>query len=245
MKTFKYIYFFATLFLIALFASCKKENMCDCIKRTGTIITETRIISGFDSIWVEDNLNVFITQYPAFEVKVEAGKNIVPLITTEVIKGTLIIKNNNRCNWTRSYDKPFNVYIRMPIIYYITSNGTGDIKSLNTITTANFGVQTINAGNIELTVNCSKILSHIFGAGDLTLHGTTVDHYCDIGGTSFLNCKDLQTNYTYLHTYSTGLCNVTTNNIACRIDYIGDVYCYGSPVTVERTLNGTGQLYLK
>ena len=245
MKKFHFNKIFAALFLVVLFSTCKKENMCDCIKRTGAIITETRAISGFDSIVVLDNMNVFISQDSVFEVKVEAGKNIVPLIATEVVNNTLTISNNNRCNWTRSYDKPFNVYIKMPAIHCVTSNGTGNIMGLNTITTGDLTVWIKNSGNIDLTVNNSKIVSQIFGAGDLTMHGTTVNHYSDIGGTAFLNCKDLQTNYTWVHTFTTGLCYVTTANLACRIDYIGDLYCYGNPVTIEKVLNSTGQLYLK
>ncbi len=194
---------------------------------------------------VEDDLNVFITEAPNFEVKVEAGKNIVPLITTEVINKTLIIKNNNRCKWSRSYDKPLNVYLKMPKIYFILSDGTGDIKGLNTITTSSITVRTKNSGNIELTVNNTEVFNPMHGAGDVTLHGTTINHYCDIGGTAFLYCKDLQTNYTWIHTFTTGLCYITTANLECKIDYIGDVYCYGHPVITSKTLTSTGQLYLR
>lgn len=238
-------FFLIPLFLIALFPSCKKENRCDCIKRTGSIVTETREINGFDKIFLEDNVTVFITQDSFFEVKVEAGENIVPLIKTEVIDGTLFIRNKNRCNWTRSYNKPLNVFIKMPIIKYITSDGTADIKSLNTITTDIFDVQTKNSGNIELTVNNSKVISHMHGSGDLTLSGTTIEHACDIGGTSFLNCKNLQTANTWVHTFTTGLCYVSTSNLTCLIDNVGDVYCYGSPGTVQEIKKGAGQLYLK
>ena len=245
MKKFHFTKISIALFFVVLFSTCKKENLCDCIKRTGTIVTETRAITGFDSIVALDNMNVFIMQDPNFEVKVEAGKNIVPLITTEVVNGTLTISNNNRCNWTRSYDKPFNVYIKMPVVHCVTSNGTGNVKSLNTITTNELSIWIKNSGNIELIVNNSKVTTQIFGAGDVTLQGATTNHYCDIGGTAFLNCKDLQTNYTWVHTFTTGLCYVTTTNLACRIDYIGDLYCYGNPVTVQKTIDNTGQLYLK
>src|ERR1019366_2832981 len=226
----------AILLVIVLFTTCKKENMCDCIKRTGPILIQQRDISGFDKIFVYDNLNVFITQDSMFEVKVEAGKNIRGLITTEVSDGTLTIKNKNRCNWTRSYDEPFNIYIKMPVIKYITSNGTGNIKSLNIITTDAFDVETQNSGNIELTVNNLKIASHMHGAGDLILHGYTAEHACDIGGTAFLKCQDLQTNYTWVHTFTSGLCYVSANNLLiCIIDYVGDIYCSGNPKTIDKT----------
>lgn len=232
--------------IVLLFNSCKKENACDCIKRTGPIVTQKREISGFDKIIVYDNIHVFITQYPSFEVTVEAGKNLRGLITTEVSDGTLVIKNKNRCNWTRSYKEPINVYIKMPVIKYITSDGTGTIKSLNTITTNTFDVRTKNSGNIELTVNNEKLISHMHGAGDLILHGYTYEHNCDIGGTAFLRGQDLQTKHTSIHTFTTGLCYVNaSNSLLCIIDEIGDVYCYGNPATIQKTQRGSGQLYLQ
>jgi len=245
MKRFSNLKILYVLLLITLFYACKKENRCDCIKRTGSIITETRVINGFDQVYVEDNLNVFITQDSTFEVKVEAGENIVPLIETSVTDGTLHIRNKNRCNWARSYKKPFNVYIKMPVIKYITSDGTGNIKGLNTITTDAFDVQTKNSGNIELTVNNLKVTSHMHGSGDLTLHGITIEHDCDIGGTAFLQCADLQTTTTWVHTFTTGLCYIKTSNLSCFIDYIGDVYCYGNPVIMQEKIKGSGQLFLK
>lgn len=238
------LYVFA--FVLLLFTSaCKKENRCDCIKRTGVVITEMRNISGFDRVYVEDNVKVFITQDSIFEVKVIAGKNITPLIKTELDNGILYIRNKNRCNWTRRYDAPIQVYVSMPVIKYITSDGTDTIRSLNTITTDVFDVQTKNSGTIELSVNNTKVVSHMHGSGDLILNGYTTEHDCDIGGTAFLKCENLHTINCYIHTFTSGLCYVNTAHLASYIDYIGDVYCYGSPATVQNVRNSTGQLYLK
>lgn len=136
------ISFLGVILIASFFAGCKKENMCDCFKRTGPIVRESRDLSGFDRIMVENNVNVFITQDSVFKVEIEAGDNIEALIKTEVVDGTLYCRNKNRCNWARSYKKPLNIYITMPVIKYITSDGTGNITSLNTITTPEFDVQT-------------------------------------------------------------------------------------------------------
>ncbi len=245
MKKINYFSILLVLCFLLFFSECKKENRCDCFKRTGSIETETRNVGSFNQIYVENNLNVFITQDSIYEVKVEAGENLIPLIKTEITDGTLFIKNKNRCNWARSYDKPFNVYIKMPFVKYITSNGTGNIKSLNTITTDTFQIQTKNSGNIELTVNSSQIISHLFGSGDLTLHGKTYEHSCSIGGTGYLYSSDLQTKYTWIESYTTGLSYVSaTDLLICRIDQIGDVYCYAHPTSVDKTFKGSGHLYL-
>lgn len=233
--------------VFVLFSSCKKENRCDCIKRTGTIITETRTVPAFDRIFTEQDVDVFITEDVVSEVKVEAGENIVPLIETIVEDGILIIRNKNRCNWARSYKKPLNVYIKTPGLKFIHSNGSGHIKSLNTITVDSFDVQIEGAGNIELTVDNNKVISHVYGIGNLTLRGNTDEHACSIGGSSFLYASELNTGYTYLHSYSLGLSYIkTTGLLIYRIDDKGDVYCYGNPTTVQEAgRNGTGVLHIQ
>ena len=230
-----------------LFSSCKKENRCDCIKRTGTIITEVRELPAFDRIFTEQDVDVFITEDNYSEVKVEAGENIVPLIETVVEDGILIIRNKNRCNWARSYKKPLNVYIKTPGLTYIHSNGSGNIKSLNTITVDSFDIRTEGAGNVELTVNSRIVVSHIYGIGDLTLNGFSDQHYCSIGGSSFLYTSELNTNYTWIQSYTTGTCYIRTAGLLMyRIDDKGDVYCSGNPASVQQIANeGTGKLYFQ
>jgi hypothetical protein len=246
MKRIKNCIFLFFVFISVFLCGCKKENRCDCIKRTGEIIKDVRHIEGFDKVFVEDNLNVFITQDSKFEITVEAGENIAPLIKTQVEDGTLYIRNKNRCNWTRSYKKPLNVYVHMPKIRFITSDGTGDITSENTILTDTVDVQTKNSGNIELTVNNKQVLTHIHGSGDVTLHGFTKEHDCSIGGTAYIYASDMLTNYTYIHAFTIGQCYVKAwSLIICQIDDSGDVFCYGNPITVQKTLKGPGQLYIR
>ncbi len=76
MKTVKYLFILVLLFTgILSIPSCKKENRCDCIKRTGPIVKETRVLAEFTRVEAEDNLNVFITQDTVQEVVIEAGEN--------------------------------------------------------------------------------------------------------------------------------------------------------------------------
>lgn len=244
MKALRILFLFSVPLLFTV--SCKKENRCDCIKRTGDIIKEVRHINGFDKVFVENNVNVFITQDSIFEITVEAGENIAPLITTKVEDGTLFVRNKNRCSWTRSYQKPLNVYIKMPVIKYITSDGTGDVRSLNTIVTDAFDVMIKNSGNIELTVNNKQVVTHMHGSGDVTLHGYAQEHLCSIGGTAYMYAEDLQTDYTFIHTYTLGKSTVRASNLLiCIIDEKGDVYCYGNPSSVQKSASGSGQLYLR
>jgi hypothetical protein len=232
--------------LLSFLAGCKKENRCDCLKRTGDIILDKRSLSGFTKILAEENVDVYISQDSIFSVTVEAGEHIAPLITTEINGSTLVCKNKNRCNWTRSYKKPLNVYVHMPLLKEIVSNGTGNIKSLNTIQTDSCYVQTKNSGNIELSIHTPRLASSMHGSADLILHGKVNNHECDIGGTGYLKAADLQSGYTFLHTYTLGLCYIYVRDLLiCRIDQIGDVFCYGNPKTVDLKLANRGKLYIQ
>jgi hypothetical protein len=236
----------AVIAFCLFFSACKKENACDCFKRTGDIIRDTRQLSGFTELLIKDNLNVFITQDSVFEVTVEAGENIAPLITTEVVGTTLVCRNKNRCNFTRSYKKPLNIYIHMPLITEIESSGTGDVKSLNTIETPAIYLKTISSGNTELTVNTPKLTSSMHGSADLTLYGTVNNHECDTGGSGFLNAAGLHTNYTYLHSATLGLCYIyVADLLICKLDQKGDIFCYGNPKTVNSTSSSSGKLYIQ
>jgi hypothetical protein len=243
---FKHITILSCALLFSVFNGCKKENRCDCLKRTGEIIQEKRTLPGFQEILVEDNINVFITQDSVFDVTVEAGEHIVPLIVTEVSGSTLICKNKNRCNWTRSYKKPIRVYVHMPQLREIESNGTGDIKSLNTFQIPSCYIRTKNSGNVEFSVNTPSLTTSMHGSADLTLHGFANNHECDIGGTGYLNAGDFQTGYTFLHTYTLGLCYIYARDLLiCHIDQIGDVFCYGKPKSVITNTTNKGKLYIQ
>ncbi len=235
------------VFIIISSTSCKKDNWCgECFERTGKIITEKRALSGFNQLVISDNLKVFITQDSVFEVQIEAGKNMMKLIKTTVSDSVLSIENKNHCSWTRNYNKPFNVYIKIPRVNKITSLTSGTIKSTNTLTFAELEIEIKGSGDVDLTVNGTIINSFAKNGGNLILHGTVLSHESTIQSPSFMYCEDLATGYTYLNSYTSGLCYIyATNKLDCRIENIGDIYCYGNHTTVDETGSGKGKLYLK
>lgn len=241
------LWLFFLLGMCCLFLSnCKKENRCDCFKRTGDMITENRYLSGFTKLSVEDNVSVFVTQDSVFEVLVEAGKNIAPLIKTEVIDGTLVCKNNNRCNWTRSYKNPLNIHVRMPFLTEITSNGTGLIKTLNKINASSFLMVAKNSGDVELLLNTNKLTTIMHGSADVYVWGNAQEHYCNTGGSGFLNAGNFYTDYTYIHSNTLGLCYIYVASLLdCRLDQKGDIFCYGKPHQINQKKTSSGKLYIQ
>ena len=234
---------FLLLFAVFLF-SCKKENMKDFYKGTGETITETRNISGFNTIYVEDKVNVFITESPTFEVKVECGEHLINLVKTELKDTVLKIRNDNKCNFMRSYKKGvINVYIQMPLTVSIQQFGQGTIQSTNVLTTPVIDVLTKGSGDVILEVNNQKVLTHMHNTSDIYLSGRTLEHDCYQIHYGFLFAKNLDTDYTWIFNNGTGNSYLKASNLLiATLRSAGDVYYYGNPGTVQKEVSGSGKL---
>jgi len=223
--------------------TCKRENMCDCVKSTGSTTTEYRTLSAFDKIYADDKINVFITSDSTQEVKVEAGKHLINLITTEVTDGELFIKNRNKCNWVRSYKKEINVYIKMPKLTSLDNEGNGDIITTDTIYGSSLFIRQHGAGNITIIANIPTISADLFGVGDLTIKGKSSNWECSMGGNGFLYASDMHAGYTWVSNNSTGNAYVSAPDwLRIFIYSEGDIYYSGNPSTIQKTVQGTGNL---
>ncbi len=237
---------FLLICLIPLVNSCKKENMCDCIKSTGNHIATYRDVTNFSSITISDKMDLYLTPGTDFEVRVEAGENLQSLIKTELSGDTLKISNHNRCNWVRGYDEKINIYITAPYFKYILNSGLGTIESTTAITQDLITCRNASSGDIKLILNTGKIIVSAHGNGDTYLSGTTGSLENDYTGTNYLYAADLQiTNYLYLHSVTIGktYVNAPENGLMdIVIDQTGNIFYSGNPATIHLTKNSTGDL---
>ncbi|HTA83139.1 MAG TPA: DUF2807 domain-containing protein, partial [Bacteroidia bacterium] len=160
----------------------------------------------------------------------------------------LTLKNNNICNWLRSYKKSvINVYITMPEVVNITNSGYGEVQSQGTITTDSLVLVTTNSpGDIQLDVNSRYINAHFFGTADLTLSGQTQIFLCNFfGGTGFIYNNNLTVSgYAFLSSNTTGDSYLNATGILdVQIYGRGNVYYTGNPTQLQSsTVAGSGQL---
>ncbi len=236
------------IFLICFtgFFSCKKENLCDCVKVTGATNVIYHDLKGFTCLQVKDKMNVYLTQGPKFEVKVEAGRNLQPLIKAELDGETLKVFNANRCNWVRGYKHHINVYITAPYFKHILNNGVGPIQTLNTIVQDTLTCKTNNSGELRLDINTRAVMCSAHGNGDIYLSGTTFALQNDYTGTNYLYAEELTvTNYVYLHSVSIGhaYINAPSNGVMdVQLDRAGNIYYKGNSPIINVIKNDKGQL---
>lgn len=246
MQRFRTIIYLLQLTLIFVVASCKKENLCDCFKSTGPLATEYRNLGEFDSLFVEDNIEVHYTEGAKYEVMVEGGHNLIPLVKTTVENRYLKIRNDNKCNFVRTYKRKLIVHVTSPKIRSLYNYGSKSIVSVNTITADTIDYYIKGSGDVYLNVSNTKTIGHIHGNGDIYLKGNCYEHAVHATGQTFINAENLSTYYTWIFYKSTGIANINANGrIVALMHGKGNVYYAGNPPSIEVTRWAEGQLIQK
>jgi len=221
-------------------------NPGDCFKNTGSVTTETREITPYSYIHMNNNVDVFLTHSPEYSIEVRAGKNIIPGIKTELSGKTLTISNENTCNWVRSYDSPIEVYLGLPQIDSIVYQSSGNLTSLNKFSGEEIKLDVLEGGgsiNLWLDMVRSSMNLH-YGTVDLTIKGYSHIMYLYSGGYGPADLSGTNTEFTYMTNNSTNNCRVKANNtLQVKIANVGDVYYSGDPLEISKIITGDGDLY--
>jgi len=223
---------------------CGKTGM-DCLTNTGEVILQDRDLSAFDSIEVNDYVNLFISQDSTYKVVVESGKNIIAGIETTVENRHLVIRNTNSCNWVRSFDKPINVYISTPNLWKIYYNSSGNITSLNTMTTDSLKLEVWGGcGRIDLDIDVYMGFFYLqIGTADIHLSGTCGIISMYTGDFGLLDARNLSSGFAFVSNKSSNDCYVQVQQeLNATIQSIGNIYYTGNPKEIHTTINGAGSV---
>lgn len=236
------------LFLIILvfIDSCSKEKRCDCLKSTGAVITEERTVTPFNQIKIEDKINLFLKQDTFYSVKVEAGENLLYDIITEVNDSMLEIRNNNHCNWVRSYKPEINVYVTFKNIWHlIYLKGAGKVITEDTIRTDSFRLDNLEGtGSLNFFINADETFFILHtGPADLTVKGKTNYSYLYTAGNGPTDMTEYNSKIVCITSKSTADSYVwVTDEIDVWIDYVGNIYYKGNPSVITHNYTGSGRL---
>jgi len=235
------VIFLSASVLIA--SSCEKDHLFDCLKSTGSIVSEEREVSDFNRIDVYNNPEVILTQDVVNSITVEAGGHIISGITTEISNGTLTIRNENKCNWVRSYSKTIAVYVHVKKLDIIHHHGSSSISSANTLENTKFDFNIWNSGDIEVAVNTDSMFSKLgVAVGSMTVKGHAGYSYVYNIGSGFAYEHDLQADHSFIDYHGTGDCYVSvSHDLAVKLYDAGNVYYSGNP-QVSSSIYGSGQL---
>lgn len=136
------------------------------IEGDGNIITQEQTFEPFDKLTIEGGLEVEYIIGESNSLAIEADSNLMQNIETNLIEGTLRIKNNT------SIRKQISCKLTAPMVKEITISAGAELTSKDTIQTGMLNF-TVNAGSsFALTGNFDTLVSAINAGSKATLIGT-------------------------------------------------------------------------
>ncbi len=237
--------FLLIILCCCVFAACTKDEWGSCFRKTGGIVREKRLLTGFDSISLERRIELYLVPDSITYVEVEAGSGLLPLIRTERIGKKLTVGNDNRCHWVRSYEVPVKVYVHHSNIRHILSHGTGLIKSTDTIRFPQLTIEFRDASTVvDLSVNNEKlnVIQHT-GASDLRISGKTAELSVYMAALAWGDYRRLEAGRVYVESRSAADCFVfSRNRYDFRLKAAGNIHYSGDAPVIEKEITGSGKL---
>lgn len=236
---------FTIAFMMVLAVSCKRENLDDCYTNTGEVAIENRQATYFNEIELYDNVNLVIEPGDGQSIRVKAGKNLLPSISTKIVDSTLVINNNMKCNWVRNYDHEITVYVSSNNLNSIRYESSGDVTTAGTF---EFDTLEINvwggAGSVNMDVRCNRLnLGLHYGTVDFNVSGTSKMTTIYSNSYGPFHCNELKSDIVYIRSNSTNDCYVNVKYIlGAEITSVGNVYYSGDPYELNCNISGSGKL---
>jgi hypothetical protein len=207
---------------------------------SGKVITETRDVSGFDSIQVEFPVQIFISQGQAESVKVKAEDNFLPGLKTEVHNGALEIfykvAEGDRVNPT----EPVVITIVVKDLTDVEFSSAGEL-TIEGVQADKLDISLSGAGNIKMTDLDVEDLSVVLsGAGNMSASGSAANLNVEINGFGSFSGGDLHAITADVVLSGAGSATVWVDErLDAEISGAGSVNYYGD-AAVAKQIGGLG-----
>lgn len=211
------------------------------VRGSGNVISETRSVSGFSQVVINGSGDAQITQTGTESLKIEAEDNILPLITSDVIGGKLVIgfKNNTSINTTQR----IRFTITVKDLSGIEVNGSSDVNA-GAVQTDTMGINVRGSGNIDLaSLQANRLSVQDFGSGDISINGgKTSDQQVNISGSGTYAGPNLESQTASVTVSGSGDATLwAKQSLTASISGSGSLNYFGSP-TVTQNVSGSGHI---
>jgi len=240
-------YWIYILLISSILFSCKKAEDRSCLKFVGDESTKIIALEKIDSLYLYDNIEYTLVPDNENFIELKGGKNLLNHIEYLNYDDKLEVRNNNKCNFLRSYKKKVKAFIHVKEIKYIHFEGAEKLTNQDTLKSGELRlVIRDGAGPVELTVENSYMSAAItHGWGDFTLHGTTLTAFLNCSTNSFCNTTDLKVANDLKVFSNTGgnmVVNADGTDFNATIKRNGDILYTGVPNSIEVENTGDGEL---
>lgn len=210
---------------------------------SGKLTTQTRSVSGFNSVLFSGLGDVTITQGQTEGLTIEAEDNIMPVIVTEVRGGQLYI-GFERQNWQDIVRPTRTIKFTLSVksLNSLEISGVGSLNA-DSLRADNMTIKVGGAGGVKIgDLEATTLTTIMSGAGNVDISGKVNTLDATLSGVGNFACGDLQANTAKVNVTGAGGATVwATANLDVSITGAGSVSYYGKP-TISKNITGIGVL---
>ncbi len=208
--------------------------------------TQDRHLSGFNGLSVSGSFDVYLTQGATESVRVEAPKDVIDRIITDVQGGVLNIYNKKGFNW---HDWNFGhqkmvVYVTVKDINSIGVSGSGDVYFKEGISAGALKIRVSGSGDVTGKLTAKTLETGISGSGDVKLNGRADNTTVSVSGSGNFSGRDLVTVSTAVRVTGSGDATINASDrIDASVSGSGDISYTGSAKHVSTSKSGSGDIH--
>lgn len=197
-----------------------------------------RTVSYFNSINVSGAMTVYLTMGETNSVRVEADKDDMENIITEVSANTLEISSNKLKS-----KKDVIVYVTAREMTSVNLTGSGKMIGRSVIKSPSLLVNLAGSGDMSLDVGVNDLTVSVTGSGNIILTGQTQDLKMRVSGSGDADALKLHAQRADVHVSGSGNAMVNVNgDLTGSISGSGDIAFMGTPNINNINLRGSGKL---
>lgn len=208
--------------------------------------TEKRNVGTYDGIHVAGSYEVKLVSGSEGTIELKGDPDDLDKIETEVRKGTLLIKQQEK-SWFGNWDSG-TVYITIPVekINKVILSGSGEIHSKVPLEGDHFKTILSGSGEISLNLEVTAVNGTVTGSGEITLIGKANKVNFTVTGSGDIDAGDIKADTGEAKITGSGdIVMNTYENLNASITGSGDIICKGKPEKQITKVTGSGDIIIR
>ncbi len=221
------------LLLLIISASATITMADDAIEKKYTV-------KPFTELYLQGPYEIHLSQGETNSLTIVTTNNYFERLEVNSETGRLeiILEGKNLRN-----TKAIEVWIQVKRLERLEIEGAVDLECENQLITDNMKLEFDGAGDVELDLKASKVISEISGVGEFTIEGETDYHKVSFDGIGSYDASGLRSKYTLVDSNGIGSVKVYASaSFKGHASGIGSVEYYGDPAEVDVDASGLGSV---
>ncbi len=214
------------------------------VQGAGEIVSETRNLAPFESIWLAGHFKVRVRQEGREGVTLQADRNLLPLIETQVTGSgsDRVLEVGIKPGYSWSGLPAPELLVDVKTLRGLTLAGSGDVR-IDALRSERFDLTLSGSGDVVLAgMQVARMGVRVSGSGDVAASGKAESLTIAVAGSGDVKAAELQADEVRVSVAGSGDAQVhALRHLKVSVAGSGDVRYKGSP-QVESSIAGSGSV---